>query len=634
MANLAAFESGWQLGSQRAEDRRLRQQQLQDEERRTKVLDLYGKRDALSKLIPSLAAGSDEYTKAMSGLTDIETQIAGIYHPVNGPGLLQKDWNFLKGLISGKTKATPAVLSKTVEPGTPEAALTMPSGPVVTFPGTKQTITRPAAGGIGPEQSFTVETPSSAVAAPAESVTLGATPKTATAVTAGQARMTPQQRKLWARQQEAKRRAEQDVLTAGLSPQQEAQQESAKNLATITQAVKDYKTMKPDATPEEQAQFFNDVVSKTYGFTQTKPVWKEYLSPDGTKQWFDASRPDLIPPGWNATGTETADTRTRADFAKYKLQHPEYSGSYLQWKAEQTQLAKLTVPTQRDDRFIDIERRRALGQPLTADDQAYSAAYDLYINKRIINPMLARAAAQGADRYVSVLDPANPEKVIFMPAGQAARAGAGTPASIGFQTDKGITKYMTSGKGAENITAFNTAVSHLKLLGEAGEALDNGDVERLNQLKNAFTREFGGAAPTNFAAVKTAVAGEVAKVFTGRGATVEEIAQINGVINAAESPDQIRGAIRYYTDLMQGKLDAQRAQFTAGKAGLPAFPENVPPAPKGGTPKAGAPGAPSGSKGGRSIGQAMKYWQQKGQPKTEPWVIQDLQKHGYIPVRP
>jgi hypothetical protein len=269
---------------------------------------------------------------------------------------------------------------------------------------------------------------------------------------------------------------------------------------------------------------------------------------------------------------ETADMRKREDYALYLRAHPDYKGSFEQWGVEQGQLGRQAVPTQRDDRFLDIERRKALGEQLTANDQAYAAAYDLYIKKRITDPALARAAAFGANRFVQVIDPQNPERVTFMTAGDASRSRAGSPASISYRTDAAMTRYMTSGMGGQNIAAFNTAINHLNLLGEAGEALDNGDVQRLNQLGNAFAREFGSAAPTNFAAVKTAVAGEIAKVFTGRGATVEEIAQINGVINAAESPQQIGGAIQYYISLMNGKLSALQTQYQAGRQGLPAFP--------------------------------------------------------------
>jgi hypothetical protein len=232
------------------------------------------------------------------------------------------------------------------------------------------------------------------------------------------------------------------------------------------------------------------------------------------------------------------------------------------------------------------------------------------------------------------MDPSDPERVTFMRAGDAARSGAGSPASISFKTDAAITRYMTSGAGAQNIVAFNTAVDHLRLLGEAADALNNGDFQRLNQVGNTFARETGSAAPSNFQSVKAAVSGELSKVFKGSGATDQEISEINQTLNSAMSPDQLSGAISYYSKLMDGKLAALHAQYTAGKSGRPAFPE-VPSAgarPAGGAPPQGGAGA--GAKGSRSIASAMLYWRSKGQPKTEQFVIDDLQAHGYTPTRP
>jgi hypothetical protein len=583
VANQAAWQAGWQTGSHLAAEARARKQALSDEERQLAVSTLYERGHSLSRLIPSLT-GPDR-DKAMSQLTDIEASIKQVYHPDRNPGALQKDWHFLTGLIR-KPRPAAAALSTTTEAGTPEQALSMP-GPSVSFPGSTINVVRPPASGIGPSQSFKAVTPSTTVT-PEQSITLSATPATKTA-TVKPAALTSSQRQRMSQREQARAAAEQDARAAGLTPEETAQADAAQKLAYVRQSVRDYESINPNATSQEKAAFLSDLVEKTYGIA-AKPVWKEYAGPDGQREWLDASKPELIPPGWSATGTESADTRKRADYAAYVKTHPDYEsegGTYEQWLTERSQLAKRAVPTSKDDRFIDIERRRALGQPLTKDDQAYVDAYDLYINKRIIDPMRARAAANADDRYVQIYgaDPSDPGKVTFMRAVDASRAGAGTPQSIGFKVDLAMTKYMTSGKGGENIAYFNTATDHLKLLGETARALNNGDVQRVNQFSNAFARETGAPAPTNFEAVKSAVAGELSKTFTGKGATVEEIAQINQVINAAQSREQLQGVIDFYTSLMEGKLNALRSQSEMGRHGKPAFP---PAAGGGDVPKAGS----------------------------------------------
>jgi hypothetical protein len=577
VANQAAWQAGWQTGSHLAAEARARKQALSDEERQLAVSTLYERGHSLSRLIPSLT-GPDR-DKAMSQLTDIEASIKQVYHPDRNPGALQKDWHFLTGLIR-KPRPAAAALSTTTEAGTPEQALSMP-GPSVSFPGSTINVVRPPASGIGPSQSFKAVTPSTTVT-PEQSITLSATPATKTA-TVKPAALTSSQRQRMSQREQARAAAEQDARAAGLTPEETAQADAAQKLAYVRQSVRDYESINPNATSQEKAAFLSDLVEKTYGIA-AKPVWKEYAGPDGQREWLDASKPELIPPGWSATGTESADTRKRADYAAYVKTHPDYEsegGTYEQWLTERSQLAKRAVPTSKDDRFIDIERRRALGQPLTKDDQAYADAYDIYVKKRITGPMLARVAAQAADRYVPFMDPANPDRVIMMPVAEGARAGLGTPQSIAFQTDKAMQKYMTSGKGGENIGYFNTAVNHLELLEKVGDALNNGDLPAVNRIGNILATETGEEAPTDFNAVKNAVAGEVAKVFTGRGATVEEITAINQTINNAQSPEQILGAIRYYKDLMGGKLGAMRSQWDAAKRGTPAFPPTKMKAPDG-----------------------------------------------------
>jgi len=187
---------------------------------------------------------------------------------------------------------------------------------------------------------------------------------------------------------------------------------------------------------------------------------------------------------------------------------------------------------------------------------------------------LALASQRGLSFVKSVVDPNNPEREIFMTGAEAIRSGASAPGSIAYQTDKAITKYMTSGQGATNINYFNTATDHLKLLKEVGDALHNGQYQIANKYANEFAAATGNPAPSNFDAVKTAVAGELSKTFKGTGATDQEIGEINTTINRAQSPEQIQGAIDWYTRLMEGKINALKGQYEAGKSGRPNFPSS------------------------------------------------------------
>ena len=325
----------------------------------------------------------------------------------------------------------------------------------------------------------------------------------------------------------------------------------------------------PGTSPQEAAMEAQFAQGPSAGQPGLTPAVQSEVIKGATAQAQIQGRQQVAETKAAAPPKETTDTRARADFAEYQRQHPEYKGSFEEWKP--TEAARGRTSQNRDDRAIAINQKRASGQPLTPDDKSYLAAYDLYIKQTKVDPRVAGAVASGANRYIQVIDPQNPENVVLMRAADAAHAGANTPASIGFTIDKAITKYMTSGAGGQNITAFNTTTEHLKTLQEAGDALQNGNVQLFNSLGNKWATATGMPAPTDFNAVKFAVAGELSKTFKGAGATDAEISQINTTINNAQGPEQIKGAIDYYTRLMGGKLSALQSQYEAGKQGRPAF---------------------------------------------------------------
>jgi hypothetical protein len=437
-------------------------------------------------------------------------------------------------------------------------------------------------------------------------------------------------------QRRAAAEASQLVAAAPLSPEQQATTTAnagaAGNLASIQAALKNFDTLNPDATQEERNSFRNTLIQRGL-LGQEKPTLKLYTLPDGTKAWLDATRPDLIPPGSTAAVTETEGTRKRADYEEFKKKNPTYNGSFEEWTALEAAKGRAQAPKPEtfDTQYKAILVKEASGQPLTADEQAHKAAWQIYNKETKIDPGVARAAAFGAMRYIPIIDLNNPEKVVMMRAGDAAKAGASTPQSIGFKTDAAITRYMTSGQGATNINYFNTATGHLELLRQAGEALNNGDYPAFNSFANRFATATGDPAPTNFDTVKSAVAGELSKTFKGTGATDQEIAEISTTLNNAQSPQQIVGSITYYTKLMGEKLDALKGQYEAGKTGKPNFPTPPPGLGDGTTPQGGGNTTPK-SKGRRSIKGAMKLPENKG--KTEAEVTKHLTDSGYTPVKP
>jgi len=650
MANDAAWSEGWAQGREATQHRRDRKEMLTDEQHAIKRDDLIKTKDSLTaqlanykdangNLIPEM---KDQHDQTMAALAQNQYDFGQLYDPIKNPGKLQSDWHYLRERIHGirqpknqtpssvtsqapeVTVNTPAALTQSLDlPAAQQTTPALPSkgGNVTTTQPGAEAVTMPTMGG-----SVTLPAP------PPVTVTKAPTPA---APSRGQAQVMKQKA---ASMQKAQQEAA--LLASGtpLSPQQQAVMSAnvtnAGSLAAIQGQIKNYKTLNPNATEEDVAAYASTLLpgnnqignwERVDGTIDGQPYALSYdkkrgvyKSPDGT---ISSNMPENFKPAPKSSGA------TAQELSDYAADNDPKKGPFVQWlSAKRTQGTASSKPKSKDDRFIEINQKKLSGQPVTPDDQAFLGAYDLWTQKTKIDPGVARAAAFGAMRYIPVVDnsdPSNPGNVVMMRAGDAANAKVSTPASIAFKTDQAITRYMTSGAGGTNINYFNTATDHLKLLAEAGEALNNGNTQLFNNWANRFATATGNPAPTNFETVKAAVAGELSKTFKGTGATDSEISEINQTINQAESPDQIRGAIDYYKRLMGSKLQALKSQYDAAKEGKPNFP---------GTESSPNNGGKGVSKGSRSLAAAMALPINKGKSAEE--VQKHLESLGYTVVKP
>src|SRR6185295_18027395 len=72
---------------------------------------------------------------------------------------------------------------------------------------------------------------------------------------------------------------------------------------------------------------------------------------------------------------------------------------------------------------------------------------------------------------------------------------------------------FATGKQGDAVRSFNVVISHLNTLDKLTDALNNRDVQALNQVSNAFKQQFGSPAPTNFNAAKAIVGDEIIKAI-------------------------------------------------------------------------------------------------------------------------
>lgn len=128
--------------------------------------------------------------------------------------------------------------------------------------------------------------------------------------------------------------------------------------------------------------------------------------------------------------------------------------------------------------------------------------------------------------------------------------------------DKAYEDFATGQQGNQ-VRSLNVAVNHLNALGGLAAALQNGNVQKLNEVRNAYKTQTGQDAPTNFETAKTVVGDEVVKAVIGSGGAQSDRDQAQKVIDAANSPAQLLGAINTYKTLLGGQLNGLSKQYQA-----------------------------------------------------------------------
>src|SRR5690348_11986998 len=122
---------------------------------------------------------------------------------------------------------------------------------------------------------------------------------------------------------------------------------------------------------------------------------------------------------------------------------------------------------------------------------------------------------------------------------------------------------FTSGAAGQNLNALNTAIGHAGELLDAGSALDNTQFPAINTVLNAGKSAFGSNAPKNFNLTRDALAGEMTKAFRGAGGSEKDIQEMRDNLNAANSPEQLKGAIGQAMKLLGSKAQSLNDQYTA-----------------------------------------------------------------------
>ena len=122
-------------------------------------------------------------------------------------------------------------------------------------------------------------------------------------------------------------------------------------------------------------------------------------------------------------------------------------------------------------------------------------------------------------------------------------------------------KDFSTGKNGNTVRSLNVAVNHLDTLGQLSDALKNKDMNLFNKVSNIYSQQTGMPAITNFNAAKKIVADEIVKGIVGSGGGVADREEAARSIDAANSPEQLKGVIDTYKQLLGGQLSGLKQQY-------------------------------------------------------------------------
>jgi len=133
-----------------------------------------------------------------------------------------------------------------------------------------------------------------------------------------------------------------------------------------------------------------------------------------------------------------------------------------------------------------------------------------------------------------------------------------------YATRLGTRKDFTSGKAAQNITAFNTVLQHLDKLHGDANALNNTNYPLWNGIANTAIDAMGDPRPGNVKIDRMAVASELVRAFRGAGGAEADIQDWQRSFDPNGSPAQLNGAIQRAVELLNGRIKALGDQYNRG----------------------------------------------------------------------
>jgi len=122
--------------------------------------------------------------------------------------------------------------------------------------------------------------------------------------------------------------------------------------------------------------------------------------------------------------------------------------------------------------------------------------------------------------------------------------------------------YASGGSNNKILQSVNTAISHMDAIEKLSDAMDSGDIQKINQAKAYWKEQTGQAAPSNMDAAAQLVGNEVIKAVAASGnGSKEEREKAEAAFARYKSGEQIKGVTSTYRTLLGGQIETKRNDF-------------------------------------------------------------------------
>ena len=124
--------------------------------------------------------------------------------------------------------------------------------------------------------------------------------------------------------------------------------------------------------------------------------------------------------------------------------------------------------------------------------------------------------------------------------------------------------FASGGVQGKALIALGAAGRHLETLDKLIEPLNNNPTRAINKLTQWYSEQTGSPVPTTFDSAKRIVADEVMKTIVPNVGSVREREALQEDLSRASSPEQLKGVMNAWKELIAGKVVSLANSYKAG----------------------------------------------------------------------